>query len=111
MNDKKTKIQFGPEDKQKEVMEACEGLFDPDQKSPDKVEDYEFTYIDVKPVGEWSQPGFIIEWGVKKVGFGQLTFYTQEGQLNIDSECMSKEFAMRAFKELIEKLDNEGRYK
>ena len=78
MSKKKFKIQFGPEDKQKEVTESVKGLFDPNQKSPDSVEDYEFTFIDLKPVGDWSQPGFIIEWGVKKVGFGQLTFYSRD---------------------------------
>lgn len=108
MSKKKFKIQFGPEDKQKEVTESVKGLFDPNQKSPDSVEDYEFTFIDLKPVGDWSQPGFIIEWGVKKVGFGQLTFYSRDGEIYLDSENMGKEFTIKAFEKLLNKLIEKG---
>ena len=91
-------------------MEAVEGLFEPNQKRPDKLEDFEFTFIDLKPIRKESQPGFIIEWGVKKVGFGQLTFYTRNGELKVDSEAMGKEFSIIAFKKLIDKLDKAGNF-
>lgn len=39
-----------------------------------------------------NQGGFTIEWGVEKVGYGEITFVIKDGKTICDTECMGPAF-------------------
>ncbi len=46
---------------------------------------------------------FTISWSAKGVGFGEFSFYTEDGVLHCDNECMSKHFIMSTLIAMVEK--------
>lgn len=88
---KKSKIKFGapgvPEEKAIEALSTAFG-----SEAHVKGDPYEFTYAKMGEIRKDIQPGILINWGCNKVGFGQICLHTKEGVLEIDDECMSKEF-------------------
>lgn len=47
---------------------------------------------------EDSTKGFVLEWGVKNFGFGQITFRKDNGKLIVDTEAMDDDFVRQALK-------------
>lgn len=57
-----------------------------------------------------SENFILIEWGVKKVGFGQITFcQLDNGSIDADFECMSTSFCKKIINDIVEnvKFENE----
>jgi hypothetical protein len=52
----------------------------------------------------------VLSWACKGIGFGEVTFYLQEGKLSLDSEGMSKEFVTALMKEVV-KQEKKGQLK
>lgn len=54
----------------------------------------------------WSREytkGFVIQWGTKSAGFGELTFYQlEDGRLQFQNEGMSADFCKRVLTHLLE---------
>lgn len=46
--------------------------------------------------------GFMIGWSAMGIGFGELTVSFKDGKIQIDDECMSREFVEAVMKKLIE---------
>jgi hypothetical protein len=70
-----------------------------------EAENYDFVYV--KLGGAWEKAphndgGFILNWGVNNLGFGQLTFYNKDGKTTCETECMSKEFIKQALSYFLE---------
>ena len=40
----------------------------------------------------FNKDAMIIGWSATNIGFGQLTIFTENEHIYVDSECMSKEF-------------------
>jgi len=69
---------------------------------------YEFTHTSISSAwGPWDRNdgGFIISWGCKNVGFGELTFSIKNGETHCDSETMSREFIKQALEHLVESVN------
>lgn len=47
---------------------------------------------------------FIIAWETVSAGFGELTFYRQDGKLTVDTEGMGARFCREVFEKLIERV-------
>ena len=63
-------------------------------------------------IGCWGQcdlndGGFVLSWGTKSAGFGECTFYLQDGKMKCQNECMSKEFVKTLFDFLLEHTEFE----
>jgi len=66
---------------------------------------YEFTYSEITSVwGPWekNEGGFIVSWGCKNIGFGELTFFIRDGVSHCDSETMSKDFIKQTLEHLVD---------
>lgn len=100
-DDKVSKIHFGDDDMPKEkVLEALgEALSPESHKDGDK---YEITYAEMREIRKDVQPGILINWGCKKVGFGQLVLSTRDGVVDIDDECMGKDFVKAVFSYIVD---------
>lgn len=71
-------------------------------KAPEKG--YEFTSVDVNVFDYEITPeqhdgdfvghhkGLVVSWAATGIGFGEITLNIKEDKIEIDSECMSKEF-------------------
>lgn len=74
------------------------------------LENPEFVYVNINHVftrssepktGEMLEGGFVLDWGAKKIGFGQIRFW-QKGKdvrklrIECESECMGTEFVRKA---------------
>lgn len=103
---KKTDKAFPPDVKiviPKKKLDCLEGLFDPnrDKNAPPK-----FTHL---KLSTWSKHernngGFLLEWGAKAKGFGEISLVIQkDGKIKCDSEYMGRDFVLAALKELIRK--------
>lgn len=68
---------------------------------------YEFAYCLLGATWgphEGNNGGFIIQYGVKKFGFGEITFVIEkDGTLTCDTESCSREFAQLALNELLKR--------
>jgi len=106
MSDKEVKIQFGDDDlDQDKVMHALgEALSPESHQDGDK---YVITYAELREIRKDIQPGILINWGCEKIGFGQLCLKTVDGKLEIDDECMSKEFVKAVFNYIIDEAYQE----
>lgn len=69
----------------------------------------QFTHIAIagftgKP--KYDMPtGFILEWGAKGMGFGELTFVQKlDGKIECETECMGREFVEQAIAALLKKV-------
>ena len=94
-------------DKDLNIFEKISGVPE-DRENPRK--NPEFTYT--KLSGPWgphsgNDGGFIIQWGCKGVGFGELAFYKKDGKIYCDTEMESKKFIRRA---ILHWLENEVEY-
>jgi hypothetical protein len=47
--------------------------------------------------------GMKIQWSSQSLGFGEVSFYNQDGQITVDSECMSKEFVKALLAKMVDK--------
>lgn len=45
----------------------------------------------------------VFSWACKGIGFGELTFYLQNGKLNLDTESMSDEFVVALMTEAVKR--------
>lgn len=52
-----------------------------------------------------STDGFVVSWWAENLGFGDLTFYTHDGKLKCDTECMSEDFARKVMAELLDSVE------
>lgn len=53
--------------------------------------------------------GFIINWGCRYIGFGQLTFWVdKDNRMHTDTEGMSEKFVTAVFRELLKQVVREG---
>ena len=71
------------------------------------MKQYEFTDVEITSSwGKWEKNdgGFIISWGCKNVGFGELTFFSKDGKTHCDSEAMGKEFIKQALAHLTDTI-------
>ena len=77
----------------------------------------DFTVTRAQLTGAWGEPdedgtlskkcGFEVSWGTKSAGFGSITFYKDEdGNLKLDSECMSKQFCLEVLYHLLVNADD-----
>ena len=97
----KSGIKFGsPDVPEKKALEALgEAL---NSKQHKEGETYEFTYVTMNQIRNQIQPGVLLNWGCKKIGFGQICLYSEDGKIKIDDEYMGKEFVKAAFNYLID---------
>ena len=106
--------------------QSSEGVFPLNFNDHKKGDPYEFTYIAVSHAWgkkeyakrpEWNNwGGFVVSWGAKGVGFGELTFVLKGGKFNeetrelegatleCDSEAMGRQFIKEALMALAEKV-------
>ena len=47
----------------------------------------------------------VINWSVKKVGFGEIRFWEKDGKIICDNEGMSKEFIKKILNSLVDKSE------
>jgi hypothetical protein len=47
----------------------------------------------------------LIQWGVDGCGWGEITFYYEDGKLKVDNECMSKDFLKKILCALVDKAE------
>lgn len=52
--------------------------------------------------------GFVIRWGMKHFGFGEITFGPVDGKWSFESECMSDDFVVRVLTEWVKRMDEEN---
>lgn len=80
--------------------------------------EYEILYADISGFDNEKFEGFRVNWGAKGIGFGQLDFYYDKSEdeldeqgeiskrkLRCDNECMSKEFVKAVLNKLIEEAE------
>lgn len=88
---------------QKMALKAAELGFSPNQSLEDLAaarKNMKFVYVKVSedvPMG-----GFILDWGVEGIGFGQITFYEKNKQLVCDTETMGPSFVKAAMLHFLE---------
>lgn len=66
----------------------------------------EFVYVKMGEIwGPWKRKGglgndggFILRWGAKGVGFGELTFSFKAGKMVCSTECMGQKFVQAALR-------------
>jgi hypothetical protein len=77
------------------VPEALEGL----GKALRERTPLDFTVTHTKIRTAWSREGtkgFVVSWGTKSAGFGELTLYQNEdGSFRVDDECMGPDFCRK----------------
>lgn len=59
-----------------------------------------FVYVKVSE--DVPKGGFILDWGVEGIGFGQITFYEKNGKLACDTETMGRSFVKAALLHFLE---------
>ena len=75
-----------------------------EQAKPEDVKgsyDFTITGIDLHPWKKEDSKGFVITWGTQSAGFGELTFYQENGEWHCDNEGMSNTFIRSVFEFLI----------
>jgi hypothetical protein len=97
-------------------VEKDEGLTDAQRvermlggKRPASVDEWQFTHCEMvafdhsmdRPEG---REGFLIQWGVRGIGWGELTFYKEpDGTYRVDNECMGQQSIERIVLEFVRK--------
>jgi len=106
-NEKRSpRVQFGPDSVPQEKINECfEGFFDKKEEKEDRWDNPEFVYTKLSGVREQSRPGFVVDWGIKGIGFGQIILFTKEGKLILDHECTDKKFAKQVLGSLIDSAE------
>ncbi len=93
------------------LPESAEGVF-PIKigHSPKEWKADDFSHVSIHGFGKKKFPkmpeynhdgGFVLKWGVPGFGFGEITFVNRNGELTVDTECMSKEFVAAALDRLL----------
>lgn len=68
------------------------------------------------PVATWADPTrgapsdetqLYIDWGAEGWGWGTLNFYTRDGVLHCDNECMSRRFCKTVLERLVAEIGRE----
>ncbi len=54
--------------------------------------------------GHHNQGGFVVRWGARGIGFGELSFSIKDGVVHCDNECMSRRFCRGALRRLAGKV-------
>lgn len=65
----------------------------------------DFTVTHVELTECWFREyssGFLIKWGTKSAGFGEMTVTVKDGIFRIQNEAMSKEFLKQVFAKLVD---------
>lgn len=87
----------------KMALKAQELGFSPNQ-SKEELEaarkNLKFVYVKVSE--DVPKGGFILDWGVEGIGFGQITFYEKNGKLTCDTETMGRSFVKAALLHFLE---------
>lgn len=87
----------------KMALKAEELGFSPNQ-SKEELEaarkNMKFVYVKVNE--DVPKGGFILDWGVEGIGFGQITFYEKNNQLACDTETMGRSFVKAALLHFLE---------
>lgn len=65
---------------------------------------YDFVYVDFIPKSEKSTDKFLglFQWGVRGIGFGEVTLVKDEDSYKIDPEQMDDEFLIEMFRFFVE---------
>ena len=71
--------------------------------------DFTITRVNVEFWGkhERNDGGVVLSWGTANAGFGECTFYLQDGKMQCQNECMSKEFIKTLFDFMLENTEFE----
>jgi len=97
------RVQLGPENvPDDQIAECFEGMLDGKESKEDRWTNPDVVYAKMSGVADWCKPGFLINWGVKGIGYGQVCLYTKEDLVFLDHEHTSKEFAKKIFGHLID---------
>jgi hypothetical protein len=63
---------------------------------------YDFSYTEIKKISN-GQDGFILKWGIKDFGFGEICFEATEKGIKIHDEDLGTEFVKQALDAMVEK--------
>lgn len=86
------------------LIRAGKGRMMGDVGLMNKPDDGVFTKATVDRI--WSRGGkggFAVRWGANGVGFGEITFVLDKGQLRCSSECMSRDFVKKALSAMVDR--------
>ena len=61
--------------------------------------------IEIGYVRTFDNSSVTFQWGVKEVGFGELSFHYEDGKLKCQNEYMTKEFAKKILCEFVEQSE------
>lgn len=65
-----------------------------------KCMDGEVVYVQT-----YEKESVLFQWGVEGCGFGEITFYYKDGKLQLESECMGKEFVKKILNAFIDEAE------
>jgi len=62
---------------------------------------FKYVELEVWDKHTGNDGGFILNWGVEHLGFGQIAFYKKGSKIICDTECMGKEFVEKTIKHFL----------
>ena len=63
-----------------------------------KYKDKEIKYVET-----YDEEAIVFLWGIEGIGFGETSFYYEDGKLKCDNECMSKEFIKAILSDFVDR--------
>ena len=66
---------------------------------------YDFVYTEITRCGGAAENSFVLKWGAKSFGFGEIAFVQKGDKLEIHAETLSKEFVRQALEHMLDKAD------
>lgn len=78
----------------------------PDERKAAR-ENPEFVYTELQAWSkhEGNDGGFLIQWGAKGIGFGEIAFVKEGDKIKCYTECMSKEFVKKTVLQFLDKVE------
>lgn len=67
----------------------------------------QFKYVELETwtKHQGNDGGFILQWAVEHLGFGEIAFYKKGSKIICDTECMSREFVEKTIKAFLDKVE------
>ena len=63
---------------------------------------YDFVYTEIVKCGGTNDDSFILKWGARNFGFGEIAFVQNGDKVEIHAETLSQEFVRQALMHMLE---------
>lgn len=82
-------------------------MFGTKEERNEAIKNPKFVYVTMQcwDKHQGNDGGFVLQWGVEHLGFGEIAFYKKGSVIKCDTETMGKEFVQKALEHFLSTVE------